>query len=122
MRGYLCNVIVYYVIVDVLVEFCDTEVFQPSCAENEVIVINSAKYGRMRLGRCVEIDLGYLGCYTDVLDLADRRCSGRRSCEIRVPDADFEQTRPCLKELKTYLEASYVCVPGMYSCSTNQNQ
>ena len=74
--------------------------------------MQTAKYGRMRLGKCVEIDLGYIGCFTDVLDLTDKRCSGRRTCEIRVPDADFEGTRPCLKELKTYLEASYTCVPG----------
>ena len=64
--------------------------------------------------RCVTIDLGYLGCHSDVLNIADRHCSGRQTCEIRVPDPDMENTRPCLKELKTYLEANYTCLPSMY--------
>ena len=63
-------------------------------------------------GRCVEADLGYLGCAMDVLHLADKRCSGRRECAIRIPDAELDATKPCFKELKTYLEASYTCVPG----------
>jgi len=79
-----------------------------------VIVVESALYGRMELGRCVEVDvMGHLGCHTDVLSLVDRRCSGRRRCEIRVPDAELESTRPCLRELKTYLHVSYRCVSGL---------
>ena len=93
-------------------DYCDTEVFRAECAEGEVIIVEKAKYGRMKLGRCVEMNLGFIGCYTDVLGAADRRCSGRRVCEIRIPDAEFEGTRPCLKELKTYLEARYRCVTG----------
>ena len=57
-------------------------------------------------------DLGYLGCRSDVLNLADSRCSGRRDCDIRVPDGDFDITLPCFKELKIYLEASFDCVKG----------
>ena len=64
--------------------------------------------------RCVTIDLGYLGCHSDVLNIVDRHCSGRQTCMIRVPDPDMENTRPCLKELKTYLEANYVCLPSTY--------
>src|SRR6218665_1969971 len=75
-------------------------------------MVDQALYGRMRLGKCVEIDMGHIGCYTDVLATADRRCSGRMSCEIRVPDAELENTRPCLKELKTYLEVSFRCLTG----------
>lgn len=93
-------------------DYCDTEVFRAECADGEVIIMQKALYGRLKIGRCVEMDLGYIGCYTDVLVAADRRCSGKRVCEIRVPDAEFESTRPCLKELKTYLEASYQCVSG----------
>jgi len=93
-------------------DYCDTEVFRAECSEGEVIIMRKALYGRLKIGRCVEIDLGYLGCFSDVLLAADRRCSGKRVCEIRVPDAEFESTRPCLKELKTYMEASYECVQG----------
>lgn len=94
-------------------EYCDTEVFRAECPEGDVILLESALYGRMRLGRCVEVDVaGYVGCSRDVLRLADRRCSARRVCEIRIPDAEFESTGPCLKELKTYLEVAYSCVAG----------
>jgi len=77
-----------------------------SCSSpGEVIMIDRAAYGRMRLGRCVETDMGHVtrtqgsrdtadmghvGCQSDVLVTADRRCSGRTSCEIR------ERSRPCL--------------------------
>jgi hypothetical protein len=94
-------------------EYCETEVFRAACADNEVVLLVRARYGRMRLGRCVEFDLGYIDCYTDVLTRLDKRCSGRRTCQVRIPDAEFEATGPCLKELKTYLEVSYLCVPGL---------
>ena len=93
-------------------EYCDTEVFRAECSDGEVIIVDRAMYGRMRLGRCVEMDLGHIGCSRDVLPIIDRRCSGKRVCEIRIPDAEFESTRPCLKELKTFLEANYRCVTG----------
>ena len=37
------------------VEICQTEIFTASCKEDEVIRMTSAKYGRMRLGRCVKV-------------------------------------------------------------------
>lgn len=94
-------------------EYCETETFRATCAEDEVIGMTSAKYGRMKLGRCVRKDLGYIGCFTDVLPLADRKCSGRRQCEIRIPDPMFDSTTPCLEELKTYFAASYKCLKGI---------
>ena len=62
------------------------------CLKNEVIVMTSAVYGRMRIGRCLENEgqqlltaLGhdpkYLGCSADVLLLMDKKCSGRNQCE-----------------------------------------
>lgn len=94
-------------------QFCDTETFRADCPEGRVILLTYARYGRMEIGRCVQLAMGYVGCQSDVLMLADRRCSGRRICDIRVPDAEFESTRPCLKELKTYLEIKYTCVTGI---------
>jgi len=55
---------------------------------------------------------GYEYCSTDVLGLADSMCSGLQTCEIRVPNALLDQTQPCNKELKTYLEVDYGCVAG----------
>jgi len=94
-------------------DYCDTETFRAECARDEVVVMRSARYGRMALGRCVETEMGHIGCQRDVLTAVDRRCSGRRRCELRVPDAELESTRPCLRELKSYLEAAYSCVPGI---------
>ena len=94
-------------------EFCETETFQAQCQPDEVISMTVAKYGRMKIGRCVRKDLGYLGCFSDVLPIADRKCSGKQTCEIRMPDADFDQTKPCLEELKTYMEARYDCIKGL---------
>jgi len=45
------------------VDYCDTETFRASCSsQDEVIMIDRAAYGRMRLGRCVETDMGHVGC------------------------------------------------------------
>ena len=94
------------------VEYCESQMFKAQCYVNEVVSMTSALYGRMRIGSCVEADLGYLGCQQNVLDLTDRKCSGRRECEIRIPDGDLDTSKPCYKELKVYLEASYKCVRG----------
>lgn len=91
-------------------EICQLETFVASCEANEVIVMESAYFGRMRLGRCVKGNLGYVGCHAKVLHIADRWCSGRHSCEIPIPNELFEQTKPCYNELKSYLEVSYSCV------------
>lgn len=92
-----------------------TESFQATCAEDEVIIMETALYGRMSLGRCVKTDFGFVGCSTDVLDLADSRCSGRRRCRIAVPDPLLENTKPCNQEFKSYLQTSYSCVRGRYT-------
>jgi len=92
-------------------DYCQGDTFQARCSYDEVIEMQRALYGRMELGRCVELDMGYIGCNASVLDLADDRCSGRRMCDITVPDLTFESTKPCL-ELKSYLRASYTCIKG----------
>ena len=43
-------------------DFCISESFQASCGEDEVIAVETADYGRMRIGRCVRTDFGYVGC------------------------------------------------------------
>ena len=54
------------------------------CKADEVVVVQSAFYGRMRLGRCVRMNMGYIGCEANALDVADQKCSGRQKCEIKV--------------------------------------
>ena len=92
-------------------EYCHNEEFTAECTEpNEVILITSALYGRMAIGPCVKTDFGFVGCFRDVIEHAHERCSGRKSCSIRVPDATLDRTKPCNEDLKSYLEATFVCV------------
>ena len=93
-------------------EYCHNEVFHASCPERHVILMESALYGRMSLGRCVKTDFGFVGCYADVLAVSERRCSGRQKCEIRIPDVMFDDSRPCNEDLKSYFEARYKCISG----------
>ncbi|KAK2147095.1 hypothetical protein LSH36_570g03021 [Paralvinella palmiformis] len=91
-------------------EYCEAETFDPECQPDEVVVITAAYYGRMKKGRCAKTDYGFIGCYEDVLTLLDYRCSGRDTCNIRLPDLELDAINPCPPEFKTYLNASYTCV------------
>ena len=78
--------------------------------------MQEARYGHIKLGRCVDEDFGRLGCYVDQLSVLDKRCSGKQTCEVYFSDSDMEGTFPCTlsKALARYLEASYVCQSGEY--------
>ena len=107
-------------------EYCFKETFQPSCPSGEVLVITSAMYGRMKLGKCVTMDHGYLGCSSDELVTLDRICSGRESCSIDVVDIPDHMTTPltCIHDLNAYLEAGHKCLQGsiMYSFLTSKHK
>ena len=111
-----------------MVEVCQTERFEASCERrDEVIVMTSSNYGRMRVSRCVQSDYGYIGCSADVIGVVDSACSGRRRCSMGVPSADLEQAAAvsCPGDLKSYLAASYRCLKGntavLSTTSTNIN-
>jgi len=99
--------------------------FEASCLKNEVIVMTSAIYGRMKMGRCLEDeeaslyaafgnDPKYLGCSENVIELFHTKCSGRNKCEVRLhTDSDLRKLKPCLTGLQVYLEASYDCITGL---------
>jgi len=104
-------------------EYCHFETFRARCPHGDVILMQSAYYGRKSLGRCVRTNFGFIGCYTGVLQMLDRRCTGRTSCDVDVIEPNFDDIRPCNVELKSYLQASYVCIAGtlytqflLYSC------
>jgi len=106
-----------------MAQYCYFEMFQAKCAvRDEVVVMEAASYGRQETGRCLPPDSvieslrhdpRYFGCSTNVLRLADHKCSGRRRCDIAIPDSDFERITPCYKDSRKYLEAKYDCVRGM---------
>ena len=105
-------------------EYCSFEIFQPRCLKNEIIVIKSATYGRMRIGKCItaeevsgiggpgEDNKRYFGCSTDVTNILETKCSLKSECDFRVFDADLHRTNPCFPGLILYLEASYECLNG----------
>ena len=99
-------------------EYCETDEFVASCpSDDEMIVMQSAHFGRMRLGRCLTVNNGNLGCQLDVLDQLDPLCSGRRRCSVVVATINH-RALPCTREVRGYLEASYLCVKGPSNTTT----
>jgi len=102
-------------------EFCHMETFQPRCHHGHVIVMRSALFGRMRVGRCVPADKyqsqqqfnpDFLGCSIDVLDYFHRMCSGKTACDVNVANPELYHLKPCSAHLAMYLEASFECISG----------
>ena len=96
-----------------LEEYCEWDTFDPKCKGDEVVLVEEATYGRMHTGTCIK-DNRDIGCFYDVTNIAHRKCSGRHSCQITVPDRDLDATQPC-GEMKNYLQISNTCVKGTHS-------
>ena len=54
-----------------MTEYCENELFSAHCEPNQVVVVNQARYGRMREGRCITSAYGKIGCGLDVQGLID---------------------------------------------------
>jgi hypothetical protein len=66
----------------------------------------------MQLGRCVKVDLGYLGCTVNVRHVIESRCGARQHCSVAVADDELRMRKPCPPDVTWYLEVSYECVKG----------
>ena len=76
--------------------------------------MTQAFYGRMKKGRCITRDLGYLGCKADVINILDKLCSNNQECDVDVPDILHDGIQStCDAELMQYLEADYRCEAGI---------
>jgi len=120
-------------------DFCQLEMFQANCSgvttggnsvrsrsrSLEVIYVQSARYGRMHIGRCVTRDYGHVGCAVDILSEVDALCSGRlKTCQFPVARLHSaavggvshvtDAPPPCPGDLTSYLEASFICLPGKH--------
>ena len=88
-----------------------------------MIVMTSARWGRMKTGRCLDIhpnalaalghDPLFLGCSENVLSITDKKCSGRSQCDFRMSDPELDKVTPCYPDQLRFLEASYTCVKGV---------
>lgn len=96
-----------------LQELCLREEFTAQCPSGHVILITRARYGRIHMGRCVKRNFGELGCYQDVISMADKECSGRQKCIIDVFKT-FQDVHPC-PELESYFEVDHTCLKGNLS-------
>ena len=97
-------------------EYCQPGEFSANCGPHDVLLVTSAQYGRMRLGKCVKVNYGSLGCAADVLSEMDRKCSGRHECTFDVDSLHGKQ--PCPDDLTPYLEATHECISGKLKRST----
>ena len=79
------------------------------------MLITRAQYGRMEYGKCIKPGYRHEWCGEDVLLQLENICSGKRNCEIRIPDKLLESKAECPPDLKTYLNVSYRCVEGAWS-------
>jgi len=93
-------------------DYCLEQQLDTQCASDEIITVDTARYGRMRLNRCVHTDYGFIGCGTDVTDVLAGHCAGRHRCQVVNIEALFAASRVCPTDLKSYLEASFTCVKG----------
>lgn len=93
------------------VEVCQLEKLSATCAKNHIILVKSARFGRMKVGRCLSRDY-YVGCNVDVIAQLDANCSGKARCEIPVPSESLVRYQICPNDLVSYLEVTYECVPG----------
>lgn len=105
----------YLFVTETSKEVCLNEEFQGQCQYDEVIAVTSALYGHIKQGRCSPRDFGHFGCYNDVTDYFESKCSGLRSCRIPFTDtAAISEIPECAKGLATYVEASFICIKGTF--------
>jgi len=105
----------YYMLYADRRDYCLHETFNATCRAGSVLLMTSAVYGRMRIGRCIDGDFN-IGCATDVLRYFDSQCTARQSCDVDV--RNLVDLHPCQRDFMSYLEASYRCVQGMAWYST----
>ena len=91
-------------------EICRRDSFEPICPQGSTILINSARFGRMKHGKC--ISEGMVGCTENVQGYIDSECFGQSSCSIFVPDRQLLTANPCSKDQVVHLEVSYECIQG----------
>jgi hypothetical protein len=94
---------------------CDNEVFQARCSHPQKIFITQARFGHIEVSRCVGDvfdTVGFLGCYANITDLIQLRCSGESRCDVERDDSEILSTKECGVGLPMYMDISHTCIPG----------
>jgi len=97
-------------------DYCLDESLNISCRHSSLILITSAMYGRMRLGRCIAGDFN-LGCSVNLIAYFDSQCTARPVCDVSI--RNLVDIHPCQKDYISYLEVSYKCIesePAIILC------
>ena len=47
----------------VLRDYCENGNFYAECPTGEIVVVEEAKFGRMELGTCLKLDIGFMNCF-----------------------------------------------------------
>ena len=58
------------------------EYFNPQCQPGEILLMRSAFYGRMNVGRCLPTDYGNMGCQANVFSVLDETCTEKQKCNV----------------------------------------
>ena len=98
-------------------DYCEHEHFEAKCGEGQEVMMQSATYGRMRVGRCIDMNY-HIGCAMDVLLVMDGFCSGKQDCSVPIGHPILLSTKltskVCSKSLSAYLTSSYMCINSKY--------
>ena len=69
-------------------DYCLAEVFEAECGSREVVMIQTARYGRMRIGRCVRSEIyTYTLAWTTYNSIAARKKV--KVAHTRLPSVGF---------------------------------
>ncbi len=115
--GFICMVVKKYMLKisgrPITTSICFTLTEEIQCPVGQVVQVRSARYGRMELGTCITFDMG-MGCFKDILQTADKWCSGKQSCVVENDRATMDKQLglPCPAELTSYIEISHDCIGG----------
>ena len=108
-------------------ELCIQETFKASCSQGDVVFVSEARYGRMSIGKCLSEkelesfgpfnkDPRYVGCFDEVSQMLNDKCSFKSNCDIKVSDLQTDarllESTACFPGLIKYLEVQYSCLSG----------
>ena len=94
-------------------DFCFLENFEARCPAGLQVSIIKAELGRMRLGKCITKDNGYVGCHDIVTEEVQMKCKGLETCIFHVSSLG-PSVLSCPGNRMSFLYVEHECLPGMF--------